>query len=430
IDDEKVSDVSTWSSSELQRLFDLTYKEWNYKKISEDYTAKNNDAIYVDANKAITITLPSSGKVKIMDFKGSFSEHNVTAVAGERTFIFDVDYQRVELSLYDGEWMAVNGALYEKIQHHFASSRQYFPQEPRQAGAFVSDGEVVLYADNQIRIINSETGNTVSPALPSPNEYSFLGAQEVDGVLMVVYTRNGIVKIFNLNVSTKGFQEIALSNPNLRFPDITLVKSYKCSRLLLKVSYNQTHILYSFTRFGTAERLEGAPILSAFYDVLFLAHPEASQISPQLINISTKAKYLEGQIAGHRVTADLLKKCLYLSDSSKSKIIKFDITTKASSYVSTYSIENKKCKLQKNGGELEIKNEGLFINQIGYVDGIKTTVSEKIALTGMWKGLLQGFMNNITFRAGNFEIALLGENINFSHHILITYQNKTTTRRV
>lgn len=126
IDDTKTTLVTTYSSKKIQEQIDridadvakkaddeTAYKEWNYKEISDDFTAQNNDALFVNTTKPITITLPNEGKVKIVDIAGNFFQKNVTVKTDDatQTFRLDRDYQRVEFVKFGGKWQISSGYL-------------------------------------------------------------------------------------------------------------------------------------------------------------------------------------------------------------------------------------------------------------------------------------------------------------------------------
>ncbi|WP_169976219.1 hypothetical protein, partial [Campylobacter sp. RM16191] len=405
IDDTKVSDVSTWSSSELKRRFDLkadeatAYKEWNYKKISEDYTAKNNDAIYVDANKAITITLPSSGKVKIMDFKGSFSEHNVTVIAGEKKFTFNVDFQKAEMVFFDGEWRIANGELYEILQYPFGTQTTLSFGLGSGVQIYNIDNTIVAYdLAGNIRLYDSHSGANIPLSMPAPpSGYTLKGSQKVNNCVMSVYASGHNIIVYKLDVANRVFTQISLSSSYLQYSNVSVLSgAINCSRLLVKVKYDTYSYVYAISESGGVTRLN-SPIggsAMARNDILYTDKGQDSKYINVVTNVATPAPSSTitalGEIGG--------------------KI--------------------RKCRIQEINGELEARSDGVYIKQAEYINGVKTVTSKK--LDGVTADIYQtyNFLLENTIRFGIYEVVCWGQYQNSQNVIAIAITQKTTTRRV
>ncbi|QKG29724.1 hypothetical protein [Campylobacter sp. RM16187] len=225
IDDTKNSDVSTWSSNELQRRLDLkadeatAYKEWNYKRISDNYTAFDNDAIFIEANKTFNITLPESGKIKIVDKNGTLSQHNVKLITGDEVLVLNKDFQRVELFKFDGKWQVVSGYVLAERNEHSVTFREItFASVGFFSGnTIIKTVGNILYQAPEIqnisttytpRAINLDTMTNILPAMPTiPAELRACAVIMGNGLFIIALSTTD-AKMFRFDLASGAYIEI------------------------------------------------------------------------------------------------------------------------------------------------------------------------------------------------------------------------------
>ena len=214
IDDTKTTLVTTYSSMEIQRRLDLkaddatAYREWNYKEISDDFAAQNNDALFINTTKPITITLPSEGKIKIVDKVGNLSAHNVKLIDGVDIFVLNKDFQRVELFKFEGKWRVVSGYLLKQVVgHEFEPKKLLDVSRGHMSGRYFISATDYTYSVKDIF-----TGEEKAVALPAPTGHTLSSVRTVkNGVVASYYLFKDSKfehKIFLFSVDTMSFKEI------------------------------------------------------------------------------------------------------------------------------------------------------------------------------------------------------------------------------
>ena len=178
IDDNRISETSTLSSTEIVRRLNLkaddatAYREWNYKEISDDYAAQNNDALFVNTSKSLTITLPSDGKVKIVDKVGNLSKFNVKLVDGGDIFVLNKDFQRVELFKFEGKWRVVSGTILREVSGYRVSVKSVDIFSGGEADNFsIKENFLIACTTIEGAVISLDTATNILPATPSIPEY-------------------------------------------------------------------------------------------------------------------------------------------------------------------------------------------------------------------------------------------------------------------
>lgn len=232
INDTKISEVSTLSSKRLKELIDLkadeatAYKDWNYKTISTAYTAKDNDALFVEATAPFEITLPAKGKVRIIDKAGNFATHNIKLVAGSDKFVLNKDFQRVELFFFNGKWQVVGGYLLVEKSGYSVSKISKNKSQLLGSKAvdrcFVKDNLMIAYhkssavgyGNNAVVAIDLNTMTDIMPALPSVPSGMYFYAVEASNELFLFAWKEDTkeVRLFKFNRSTKNWQQISSSS--------------------------------------------------------------------------------------------------------------------------------------------------------------------------------------------------------------------------
>lgn len=222
IDDTKTTLVTTYSSAEIQRRLDLkaddatAYREWNYKEISDDFAAQNNDALFINTTKPITITLPSEGKIKIVDKAGNFSTHNVKLIDGADVFVLNKDFQRVELFKFEGNWRVVSGYLLKQAPGHKFEPRKLLDAN----GGHMSGRYFISASSNTYSVKDIFTGAEKAVALPSPSGYALSSIAAVkNGVVALYYVVRGAkteYKIFLFTIDLMSFRELPSADFNLK----------------------------------------------------------------------------------------------------------------------------------------------------------------------------------------------------------------------
>ena len=217
IDDTKTTLVTTYSSAEIQKRLDLkaddatAYREWNYKEISDDYAAQNNDALFVNTSKPLTITLPSDGKVKIVDKVGNLSKFNVKLVDGGDIFVLNKDFQRVELFKFEGKWRVVSGTILREVAGYGVSTKSIGIFSSGEADSFsINENLLVACTIAQGVVIPLDTTTNILPATPSISGYSVGGFFVLNGILNLCLYNNNTpfeIKIFWFDVNSRQFKE-------------------------------------------------------------------------------------------------------------------------------------------------------------------------------------------------------------------------------
>lgn len=217
IDDNRVSETSTLSSTEIVRRLNLkaddatAYREWNYKEISDDYAAQNNDALFVNTSKPLTITLPSDGKVKIVDKVGNLSKFNVKLVDGGDIFVLNKDFQRVELFKFEGKWRVVSGTILREVAGYGVSAKSIGIFSSGEADSFsINENLLVACTIAQGVVIPLDTTTNILPATPSISGYGVGGFFVLNGILNLCLYNNNTpfeIKIFWFDVNSRQFKE-------------------------------------------------------------------------------------------------------------------------------------------------------------------------------------------------------------------------------
>ena len=226
IDDTKTTLVSTYSSKKIQEQIDridadvaqkadenTAYKEWNYKEISDNFVAQNNDALFVNITKPITITLPSEGKVKIVDIAGNFFQQNaiVKTADSAQAFKLNRDYQRVEFVKFGGKWRISSGYLpqgtvFFRIKKE-ATTKVF---GDGRANWCASHGEYIFYGNTALNI-----RTLTEKVIPLP---VVVGNKSADGFFTrdngVFYAviANNTFSVFSLNLANHSWRQTISRN--------------------------------------------------------------------------------------------------------------------------------------------------------------------------------------------------------------------------
>lgn len=410
IDDTKTAETSTFSSTEIVRRLNLkaddatAYREWNYKEISDDYVAQNNDALFVNTKKPITITLPSEGKIKIIDKAGNFSKFNVKLADGGEVFVLNKDFQKLELFKFNGEWRAVNGSLIRSFSGYGVSAKSV---------NLFSDGEsenVKLIGDfllacggEQGSAVSLDTMTNVLPAMPTASGFTtgrffFLG----NDLCVYLYKNFPIqIKLFAFDTASKRFVErdvtrinqklsanytgwsvnsLNQQNSNNLYFFITKSDSYTTYCKLLKM--NSLSDISEVYNYSTSKNTPTSYFI--FGDILLSYVSNILQIPKNLItkdgiNIDGLEQH-SGQLG---ICIDWERGNIYFYNSQKTKAIEVNIQTKNAkivpidaNYTQTKPVPKVNCDKQ----DAYITKDGLFFTD--YQNFRKVTSKISVTFNG------------------------------------------------
>ena len=450
IDDTKTAETSTFSSTEIVRRLDLkaddatAYKEWNYKEISDDYTAQNNDALFINTTKPITITLPSEGKIKILDMAGNFSKNNVTVIAGGKKLIFNADYQRAELYFYEGQWRATNGFLLEEIDFYEVSAKALSSSGISSGGNYAFYGEYMICTNvASFAIYDIKNRQQISIAAPLINTYSLAAAQLSNDGLHLLYYSEDKWKMFKFNLSLKSFEEKSLGAFRSIYTGsgrLDIMGGGVFVPLILSRS-GSTTVVYSVVN-GTVGKIDTTYESDNNFFVcrnVSLRLKKDSYRQSCIVNLTTRTK-TEINIGGDKVSYDYAKNIIYASNFEKTKLIKINASDAsyteenmdaatiekylagAFSYVAT-------CATQTVNGNIGIKTDGVEITYETYLNNKRTTATQKVN-GQIASGVAAGFRAAKTEKAGDTEIAVVEQENKIAMALLIEYKKAKITREI
>lgn len=260
IDDRKVAETSTFSSAELVRRFNLkaddatAYREWNYKEISDDYTAQNNDALFVNTAKPITIALPTEGKIKIIDKAGNFSKFNVKLVGGDdEVFVLSKDFQKLELFKFSGKWRAVNGSLIRSFPDYGVSAKSInlFSGGECTNTKMSSDFFFGCGGENGV-VVSLDTMTNILPATPAASGFTKGEFFFLDNDLCVYLYKHlpPQIKVFAFDTASKRFVERDATKINQKLSAnyanfyLSPIKQQKTDSLYFYITKDSSSIRY------------------------------------------------------------------------------------------------------------------------------------------------------------------------------------------
>lgn len=416
IDDTKTSSVSTFSSTEIVRRLDLkaddatAYREWNYKEISDDYAAQNNDALFVNASKPITITLPGEGKIKIIDKAGSFSKFNVKLVGGADTFVLNKDFQRVELFKFEGKWRVVSGTILREVSGYRVSAKSVDIFSGSEADNFsIKENFLIACTTIQGTVISLDTATNILPATPSISGYSLCNSFVLNGILNLCLFKNNPfqIKIFWFDINSRQFREKDTVSINQKiavvsagYNNTSLVSRYILSEniYLCLAKSNSSQTQYKIIKISPDGEVEDVfdrnhsngdyfRTYAIFKDMLFSHYQNSGTyyyetakdlITKKSIDISQLG--IGGDIFP---SIDWTKNKAYLCNSQRTKALEIDLQTRDTKTVSidaSYSQTKPVPRIDCGKQDAYITKDGLFFTD--YQNFRKVTSKINVAFKG------------------------------------------------
>ena len=394
IDDSRISETSTLSSTELVRRLNLkaddatAYKEWNYKEISDDYTAQNNDALFVNTAKPITITLPASGKIKIIDKAGNFSKFNVKLADGGEVFVLNKDFQKLELFKFSGKWRAVNGSLIRSFSGYGVSAKSVNLFSDRESENVKLIGDFLLACGGeQGSAVSLDTMTNVLPATPTASgfitgRFFFLGSD------LCVYLYKNFpfqIKVFAFDTASKRFVERDVTRINQKLSanytdwSVSILKQQNSDSLYFLITKSDGFKRYKFLKINSlsdVSEVNSMDHLSSqsfafliFADILFWHEQNGGRYTPQtpknLItgsDVSIDGLNHDGN-AMLGLCIDWTKNKAYFVNSQKTKALEIDLQTRNAKIVSvdaSYSQTKPVPRIDCDKQDAYITKDGLF----------------------------------------------------------------------
>ena len=451
IDDSKTAETSTFSSTEIVRRLNLkaddatAYREWNYKEISDDYTAQNNDALFVNITKPITITLPSGGKIKILDMAGNFSRYNVTAMAGGRKLIFNADYQRSERYFYGGQWRATGGFLLEEIDFYNISAKTLDGPTFINGGTnYAVYGEYLVFAKTSAFTVYDIGGRSIlSIAQPLVSGFSLRNTQLVSDGLHLFYQKDNKWKVFKLDIPTKTFVEKNLGSFSSTYnsgSQILGIGGVASAPVFLDRSSEYSYI---YMVGSDSVKKDSDPITHGRQkhfvckNTLIVSKTERTSRS-WVTNITTAAKnYID--VGGDKISYDYKKDIIYASNFAKTKLIKINAAnasyteedmdaTAIEKYLRGDFSYTSTCETQTTKGAIAIKDDGVELAYDAYENHKLIKITKKIGSTPI--NSAAGFRTAKTIKFNNTEIAVVEANNMGIQVIQIEYEKAKIIREI